>query len=298
MRGRFLVCPDPLPQPGAGSSLAELDAMSLSAAEVSLEQSTEDQLVERAQLAVSSCRWVVGECAARWTERYARGRTDGDFAALVGLTPDQIFQRRRVWETFHSVRDQYTDLKWSHFYAALTWDDSGDCLQWAEETKATVAEMKAWRRARRGEDLEQPAEEEGLSDLMGAGAIQFVPDELSHVMDPGPDYGTGRPSVRIPGQMGEGVPDRLAGVAREVEGDAPYTPFRADAAQVPGKTAKAPAEPVTTDQLVKRMTAQLERFAKVLTPAFAKEFRDLPTDLQDRFMKAVSEFSSRAGDVM
>lgn len=272
--------------------------MSVSAVEVSLEQSTEDQLVERAQLAVSSCRWVVGECAARWTERYSRGRTDGDFAALVGLTPDQIFQRRRVWETFHSIRDQYVDLKWSHFYAALTWDDSAECLQWAEETKATVAEMKAWRRARRGEDLEQPGEDPSMADLMGAGAIQFVPDELSHVTDPGPDYGTGRQGVRIPGQMGEGVPDRLAGVAREVEGDAAYTPFRADAAQVPGKTVKPAAEPVTTEQLVRRMTAQLERFSKVLSPAFASEFRDLPTEVQDRFTKAVSDFTGRAGDLM
>ena len=209
----------------------------------SLEQSTEEQLVERAQLAVSSCRWVVGECAAQWTTRYARGRTDADFAAQVGLTPDQIFQRRRVWETFHAVQSQYSELKWSHFYAALTWDDSAECLQWAEETRATVAEMKAWRRARRGEDLDQPGEEESMADLMGAGAIQFVPDELSHVTDPGPDYGTGRPGVRIPGQMGEGVPE-------------------------------------------------------VLSPAFVSEFRELPTDVQDRFTRAISEFTNRAGDVM
>src|SRR6266403_2119130 len=52
-------------------------------------EESEEQLVSRAQDAVSQCRWVVGECAARWTERYARGRTDGDFAALIGLSGDQ-----------------------------------------------------------------------------------------------------------------------------------------------------------------------------------------------------------------
>jgi hypothetical protein len=264
----------------------------------SLEQSTEEQLVERAQLAVSGCRWVVGECAAQWTTRYARGRTDADFAAQVGLTPDQIFQRRRVWETFHAVQSQYSELKWSHFYAALTWDDSAECLQWAEETRATVAEMKAWRRARRGEDLDQPGEEATMADLMGAGAIQFVPEELSHVTDPGPDYGTGRPGVRIPGQMGEGAADRLMGVARDVEGDGQYAPFRADAAQVPSKGTRPAPEPITTEQLVRRMTAQLERFTKVLSPAFVNEFRELPTEVQDRFTKAISEFTNRAGDVM
>src|SRR5579864_7513687 len=30
---------------------------------------SEEQLVTRAQEAVSQCRWVVGECAAKWTER-------------------------------------------------------------------------------------------------------------------------------------------------------------------------------------------------------------------------------------
>src|SRR6266853_1321452 len=85
---------------------------------------SEEQLVTRAQEAVSLCRWVVGECASKWTERYARGRTDGDFASLIGLTADQIYQRRRVWETFAGVRGEFTSLKWSHYYAALNWDDA------------------------------------------------------------------------------------------------------------------------------------------------------------------------------
>src|SRR5260370_4057454 len=114
---------------------------------------SEEQLVSRAQEAVSQCRWVVGECAARWTERYARGRTDGDFAALIGLSGDQVFQRRRAWETFAGVRDEFPALRWSHFYSALPSDDAHECLRWAEETRSTVAEMRPWRRARRGEDL-------------------------------------------------------------------------------------------------------------------------------------------------
>src|SRR6516164_10224599 len=107
-------------------------------------EDSEEQLVSRAQEAVSQCRWVVGECAAKWTERYARGRTDADFAVLIGITADQVYQRRRVWEQFAGVRDQFPSLKWSHFYAALSWDDARDCLSWAEETRSTVAEMRAW----------------------------------------------------------------------------------------------------------------------------------------------------------
>jgi hypothetical protein len=47
------------------------------------------ELVNTAQEAVSHCRWVVGECAGKWTQRYARGRTDADFAALIGLSEGQ-----------------------------------------------------------------------------------------------------------------------------------------------------------------------------------------------------------------
>ena len=123
---------------------------------------TEDELVYVAQEAVSRCNWVIGECAARWTERYAKGRTDADFGELVGLSGDQIYQRRRVWETFADVRDEYSELKWSHFYASVTWDDGAECLAWAREMGATVSEMKAWRRASRGEDLTQPAEDNDI----------------------------------------------------------------------------------------------------------------------------------------
>ena len=102
---------------------------------------SEEQIISRAQSAVSQCNWVVGECAAAWTEKYAKGRTDADFAALVGLSADQIYQRRRVAETFADVRESFPSLKWSHYYVALKWDDAPECLQWAEENEATVAEM-------------------------------------------------------------------------------------------------------------------------------------------------------------
>src|SRR4029077_11380043 len=117
-------------------SVTKKDEMS----ELKLHDESEEQLVTRAQEAVSLCRWVVGECASTWTQRYARGRTDGDFAVLIGLSGDQVYQRRRVWDTFAALRDEFETLKWSHFYAALNWDDARDCLSWADETHSTVAE--------------------------------------------------------------------------------------------------------------------------------------------------------------
>lgn len=103
--------------------------------------------------ATSHANWVVGECAAVWMKRYSRGRTDADFAQVVGLETHQVYQRRRVWESFGDVYRNYPDLRWSHFAAAVGWDNWRECLQWAQDINATVAEMRAWRRAQRGEDL-------------------------------------------------------------------------------------------------------------------------------------------------
>lgn len=125
---------------------------------------TERDLIATAQAALSHCNFTVGECAAKWCQRYARGRTDADFGALVGLSGEQIYQRRRVWESFADVVSDYGSLKWSHFYVSLAWDDSAECLAWADENQASVAEMKAWRRMQHGESLDETSTEDGVTE--------------------------------------------------------------------------------------------------------------------------------------
>jgi hypothetical protein len=255
--------------------------------EMKRQTESEDQIVARAQEAVSQCRWVVGECAAIWTERYSRGRTDGDFAVLIGISGDQVYQRRRVWETFSEIRDAYPSLKWSHFYAALTWDDFRDCLSWAEDTHSTVAEMRAWRRAQRGEDLSVDAGEDAT--------IQYLPSQTEFVQDPG-DFGEAGPKREL--QPGGNAVDSeravLTGVARQGgAGDDEYTPFRTGAATpVTGGLTDRPAGPadrLTTEQLVKRFTNTIERFVKLMTPEFRREFRSLPAPVKQKFLNAVGE---------
>jgi len=257
---------------------------------------SEEQLVTRAQEAVSQCRWLVGECAARWTERYARGRTDGDFGMLIGLTGDQVYQRRRVWETFAALRNEFASLKWSHFYAALNWDDAPDCLRWAEETRSTVAEMRAWRRAKRGEDLTVASldEEEEVQLIPSAPDIVRVPAE----------------SIEVAARAGahfaaaHGAPqEHLAGVMRQAgaEGD-DYAPFRTGAGSVPthdepADSRAAPPEPPSTEQLAKRMAGALERCSKAMSPAFRREFRKLPEPVRERLFKAAADLAQAVAEL-
>lgn len=243
---------------------------------------TESDLVSRAQLAVSQCNWVVGECAARWTQRYAKGRTDADFGQLVGLSGDQVYQRRRVWETFGDVRGDYPGLKWSHFYISLNWDDAPECLQWAEENQATVGELKMWRRTMHGSD----AEDNSPPDPWGGDpAMSFLPTMPVPVRDV--DDSTGDP-----GERSRGGSEERADKSRV---ETAYAPFRSNAGSAPESSAETKASgDIDAEQLMKRITTTLERINKTLTPKILESAKDVPESVLERFQNAVEELHAKA----
>lgn len=261
---------------------------------------TEDELVQRARNAVSQCNWEVGFCAAEWTRRYARGRTDADFAGMVGLSPDQVYQRRRVAETFGEVHERFASLKWSHFYTALTWDDAAECLQWADENQATVAEMKAWRRAVRGEDL--AAEPSPCDDFAGDPAVLMVSGRPTTVRDvpdaPPGERGTGSRASTGNGERAQS----LAGVSRQSNGD-DYAPFRSGAGS-PAPEVREDSPPAgvvehpSALRVFKRAAASLERINQALTPDVLEGYSQLPRDVKRRFAAACAELQSKIGEIV
>lgn len=252
------------------------------------ENHTEDQLILRAQEALSSCNWVIGECAAEWTEKYSRGRTDADFGSLIGLSGDQVYQRRRVWESFADVHENYPNLKWSHFYVALNWDDSSECLQWANEIEATVAEMKAWRRAQHGEDLSSPANDAPPFDI--APEFLSVPEgALSYVSD-----ADSQRSGELVGVGASGERSETVGSTPRDTGNSDYAPFgkgaRGDAMT---EEKQRPAHEPTAEEIYKRACSGIEKVVVALSPDILDQFHDLPLDLQQRFVNAVKNLQSR-----
>ena len=252
-----------------------------------LETADEETLLATAREAISSCNWIIGQCAAQWTERYASGRTDRDFGEQVGLSGDQVYQRRRVWETFADVRGEYPTLRWSHYYAALTWADAPESLGWAEEMGATVAEMRAWRRAQHGEDLSRPAEEE------------LPPFEVTSTLSPTTthidsfDEGEG-------GEGGEGGTSARGGSRDEADlavarstGEGDYTPFRSDAR---GEAAGASTEddrPLRPLAEFKKIARALERMNEQLSPQLLAAFHEVPGDVQDRVLEALGDVQAK-----
>ena len=259
---------------------------------------SETELVERAKRALSSCNWEIGECAAQWTTRYAKGRGDSDFGTLIGMSGDQIFQRRHVWEKFHDVKSEYPNLSWSHFYVALNWDDAAECLQWAEDEEQTVAGMRAWRRAARGEDLSSRSD-----DILGENAgIDFVPDSLSLVQDPDDFNSAGSPPWESDGGSsdGSGVPV-MAGVNQKLDGTEEYTPFRkearGDASGVESRTPASPKEPLTGEKLLSRLISSVERCNKMLEAIDVSSLRAESKELRMQFCEQVDELSKVAAQL-
>lgn len=257
---------------------------------------TEEQLIDRAQSAVSSSNWVVGECATKWTTKYARGRTDADFGRMLGLSGDQVYQRRRVWETFSDVHQSYSGLKWSHFYVALNWDDAPESLQWAVEQDATVAEMKAWRRAQRGEDLTQDSP---VDEWASESAINLSSADASVVRDPSEFAASGMGGdglERVPGE-GREAADTVPAFAREAGGEE-YVPFRSDAGSPAAKpegtdTAVLDRPKPSAESLVKRWTSALNKMQRTLDDDLIAGIRKLPEKDRTLFVEAVAELAEK-----
>lgn len=253
-------------------------------------QESEQQLIERAQAALSRCNWEIGEYAAQWTKKYARGRGDADFGALIGLSGDQVYQRRRVWETFADVVANYERLKWSHFYAATNWPDAAECLQWAEDMGATVAEMKAWRRAQHGEDLAQPSEEE--PPFVADGTPPFLSISSGFVQEAGVSDG-GNPPRRGGRADSDSERDAVATTVAREAGGGDYAPFgkraRGSASEKSSATASAP--PLQT---LKRITSALQKVDAALTPDVLEVFAEAPVELQQRFLSSLQNLASKS----
>lgn len=257
---------------------------------------SEEQLISMARDAVSQCNWVVGECAAKWTQRYARNRTDADFGQMVGLSGDQIFQRRRVWEAFGGTFQKFSGLKWSFFYVALNWDDAEDCLSWAQDSDATVSEMRAWRRAQRGEDLFAESSE-GYSEWAAPLGIDTSAIPLSRVVDPAQFTPSGMGERAGAGAVSSerSATATMDMVARD-SGDS-YAPFRADAAApAPRIREEAPGgerQELTPEQFWKRASSMLDKLNKALTPKLLKALDNQPESLKEKMRDALADIREK-----
>lgn len=155
---------------------------------------TSEQFLGQWRHLVSTTNWEKGRIIFDWREALknsdapAAEYADEAWSRRVGnVTPQHVGRLRRVYERFDSVRDEYAGLFWSHFQAALDWDDAEMWLEGAVQSQWSIADMRRQRAEANGavEDEESAAETaaaEPWDDDADSG--EGVEAALSTVSDP------------------------------------------------------------------------------------------------------------------
>jgi hypothetical protein len=101
---------------------------------------------------VSTTNWEKGRIVHEWREALRAGDapaseySDEAWSRRVGnVTPQHVGRLRRVFEQFYQVREAYPGLYWSHFQAALDWDDAPLWLEGAVQNGWSIADMRRQR---------------------------------------------------------------------------------------------------------------------------------------------------------
>ncbi len=101
---------------------------------------------------VSTTNWEKGRIVAEWREALieagaaAAAYSDEAWSQRVGnVTPQHTGRLRRVYQRFAEMREAYHGLYWSHFQAALDWDDAEMWLEGAVQNRWSISQMQGER---------------------------------------------------------------------------------------------------------------------------------------------------------
>ena len=101
---------------------------------------------------ISTTNWEKGQIIFEWrtalksADAPATELSDEAWAQRVGgVTGQHVGRLRRVFERFGETNEQYEGLFWSHFQAALDWDDAELWLEGGIQNKWSVSKMRKAR---------------------------------------------------------------------------------------------------------------------------------------------------------
>ena len=101
---------------------------------------------------ISTTNWDKGKIICQWRAALIEEKapateySDDAWSQLVGgVTPQHVGRLRRTSERFGEVFGDYKGLFWSHFYAALDWEDAEMWLEGAVQSKWSISGMRQQR---------------------------------------------------------------------------------------------------------------------------------------------------------
>ena len=110
------------------------------------------QFLDQWKRLVSTTNWEKGKIICNWRETLRASDAPGSeysdeaWSRRVGnVTPQHVGRLRRAFERFGASRDSYPGLYWSHFQAALDWEDAELWLEGAVQSEWSISEMRQQR---------------------------------------------------------------------------------------------------------------------------------------------------------
>ncbi len=145
---------------------------------------------------VSTTNWEKGRIILQWRQALlaaggpAAEYSDEAWSLRVGnVTGQHVGRLRRVYERFDALRAELTALYWSHFQAALDWEDAEMWLEGAQQSGWSVAEMRRQRwqtlgaveadRPRDDESANEPLDDDSGSHDLQVASNSAVPRDAT-----------------------------------------------------------------------------------------------------------------------
>ena len=101
---------------------------------------------------ISTTNWEKGEIICQWRAQLrdegapSSGWSDEHWSQMVGgVTPQHVGRLRRTFERFGHVYQEFKGIYWSHFYAALDWEDAEMWLEGSVQNSWSVSRMRKER---------------------------------------------------------------------------------------------------------------------------------------------------------
>lgn len=154
---------------------------------------------------ISTTNWDKGEIICQWRDSLKKNQvaasdySDEAWSQLVGgVTPQHVGRLRRTFERFGHVFKEYDGVYWSHFYAALDWDDAEMWLEGAVQNNWSISAMRQQRWETMGQIGESPnasnivaseMEEETQSLALSENTRNNDRDYIEGPVHEGPDWG-------------------------------------------------------------------------------------------------------------
>ncbi len=114
---------------------------------------------------ISTTNWDKGEVISQWRSALrdsgepASSWSDEAWSQLVGgVTSQHVGRLRRTHERFGQTFHDYKGLFWSHFYAALDWDDAEMWLEGAVQNAWSISGMRHQRWEALGKQGDAPSD--------------------------------------------------------------------------------------------------------------------------------------------